>query len=236
MAALVKETVNLLIKRYADILLVVILFGSVAQHEERPLTTPVQVMWTCSPSLTRPIVLSGPIGKTSLRPSSMRAHITLMPRVKSMCCSPTGRCSLGTLCSLIIWLTTAYSLCAWLPPLSTRCMTVLSRHLSRYCPLMYCSAVLRWLRADETCSAQCLRCRTVTTQLCFLLSKLFLEMKYDATDRFMRDTILICHFTKWFVVFHHTMHDHRPEFSGNTIFGVRCLLTIGGRLTLCASS
>ena len=34
--ALVKETVNLLIKRHADILLVVILFGSVARHEERP--------------------------------------------------------------------------------------------------------------------------------------------------------------------------------------------------------
>jgi predicted nucleotidyltransferase len=35
-AALVKETVNLLIKRQADILLAVILFGSVARHEERP--------------------------------------------------------------------------------------------------------------------------------------------------------------------------------------------------------
>ncbi len=35
-AALVKETVNLLIKRHADILLAVILFGSVARHEERP--------------------------------------------------------------------------------------------------------------------------------------------------------------------------------------------------------
>jgi predicted nucleotidyltransferase len=34
--ALVKETVNLLIKRHADILLAVILFGSVARHEERP--------------------------------------------------------------------------------------------------------------------------------------------------------------------------------------------------------
>ncbi len=34
--ALVKETVNLFIKRHADILLVVILFGSVARHEERP--------------------------------------------------------------------------------------------------------------------------------------------------------------------------------------------------------
>ena len=36
-AALVKETMNLLIKRHADILLAVILFGSVARHEERPL-------------------------------------------------------------------------------------------------------------------------------------------------------------------------------------------------------
>lgn len=35
-AALVEETVNLLIKRHSDILLAVILFGSVARHEERP--------------------------------------------------------------------------------------------------------------------------------------------------------------------------------------------------------
>jgi predicted nucleotidyltransferase len=35
-AALVEETVNLLIKRHADILLAVILFGSIARHEERP--------------------------------------------------------------------------------------------------------------------------------------------------------------------------------------------------------
>jgi hypothetical protein len=35
-AALAEETVNLLIKRHADILLTVILFGSVARHEERP--------------------------------------------------------------------------------------------------------------------------------------------------------------------------------------------------------
>lgn len=35
--ALVEETVNLLIKRHAGILLSVILFGSVARHEERPL-------------------------------------------------------------------------------------------------------------------------------------------------------------------------------------------------------
>jgi predicted nucleotidyltransferase len=35
-SALVEETVNLLSKRHAGILLEVILFGSVARHEERP--------------------------------------------------------------------------------------------------------------------------------------------------------------------------------------------------------
>ncbi len=45
-------------------------------------------------------------------------------------------------------------------------------------------------------------------------------MKHDATDRFMRDTIVLCNRTKWFVVLHHTMNDHRPVFSGNTIFRV----------------
>lgn len=34
-AGLVEETVNLLVNRHADILLAVILFGSVARHEER---------------------------------------------------------------------------------------------------------------------------------------------------------------------------------------------------------
>jgi predicted nucleotidyltransferase len=36
-SALVEETVSMLIKRHANILLAVILFGSVARHEERPL-------------------------------------------------------------------------------------------------------------------------------------------------------------------------------------------------------
>jgi predicted nucleotidyltransferase len=36
-SALVKETVRMLIKRHGNILLAVILFGSVARHEERPL-------------------------------------------------------------------------------------------------------------------------------------------------------------------------------------------------------
>ena len=36
-SALVEETVRMLIKRHANILLAVVLFGSVARHEERPL-------------------------------------------------------------------------------------------------------------------------------------------------------------------------------------------------------
>ena len=36
-SALVEDTVCMLIKRHANILLAVILFGSVARHEERPL-------------------------------------------------------------------------------------------------------------------------------------------------------------------------------------------------------
>src|SRR2546425_12194944 len=83
---------------------------------------------------------------------------------------------------------------------------------------MYRPAVLRLLCADEACSAQCFRRRTVTAQLRFLLSTLLLDMKDDATDRLMRDTILLCNSTKWFVVLHHAMHDHRPVFNRNTVF------------------
>jgi hypothetical protein len=46
-------------------------------------------------------------------------------------------------------------------------------------------AVLRWLCADETCSALCLLQRTVTAQLGFLLTTLLLDIKHDPTDRFM---------------------------------------------------
>jgi hypothetical protein len=81
---------------------------------------------------------------------------------------------------------------------------------------------------------------TVTAQLRFLLSRLFLDMKHDATDRFMRDTKLLCNRTKWFVVLHHTMHDHLPVFRGNSVVRVfspgRRLPTSGGGLVSCASS
>jgi hypothetical protein len=45
-------------------------------------------------------------------------------------------------------------------------------------------------------------------------------MKDEATDRFMGDSILICNFSKWFVVLHHTMDDHRSVGRGNTVFRV----------------
>jgi hypothetical protein len=59
-------------------------------------------------------------------------------------------------------------------------------------------------------------------------------MRHEAADRFMGDTILICHLTcmddprrgssihvtKRFVVLHHTLDDHRPVFRGKTVFGV----------------
>jgi len=54
----------------------------------------------------------------------------------------------------------------------------------------------------------------------FWLSTLLLDMKHDATDRFMRDTILLCNRKKWLVVLHHTMNDHRPVFSGNAVVRV----------------
>jgi hypothetical protein len=33
----------------------------------------------------------------------------------------------------------------------------------------------------------------------------------------MRDTILICHLTKWFVVLHHAMDDRWPVFRRNSV-------------------
>ena len=53
----------------------------------------------------------------------------------------------------------------------------------------------------------------------FLLSRLLLPMK-KATDRFMRDTIRSCYGAQGFLLLHHTLHHHRPVFSGNTVFGV----------------
>ena len=101
-------------------------------------------------------------------------------------------------------------------------------------------AVLHWLCADETCSAQCLRRRTATAQLRFLLSTLLLDMKHDATDRFMRDTICGCYGAERFLLLHHMLHDSRPQFSGNTIVRVfwpwSSVLRIGGWLSSSASS
>ena len=53
-----------------------------------------------------------------------------------------------------------------------------------------------------------------------MLSMRLLRMKKEATDRFRRDPILLCNRTKWLVVLHHTMKDHRPMFSGKTVVQV----------------
>ncbi len=62
--------------------------------------------------------------------------------------------------------------------------------------------------------------RPACVALRFWLSMRLLSMKDEAADRFMGDSILICHLTKRFVVLHHTMDDHRPVFRGKTVFGV----------------
>jgi len=54
----------------------------------------------------------------------------------------------------------------------------------------------------------------------FLPSTLLLHVKHEVTDRFRRDPILLCNRTKWFGVLHHTMDNHRPAFSGKTVFGL----------------
>jgi hypothetical protein len=46
------------------------------------------------------------------------------------------------------------------------------------------------------------------------------SMKKEATDRFRRDTILLCNWTKWFVVLHHTMNNERPVVSRKTVLRV----------------
>jgi hypothetical protein len=79
-------------------------------------------------------------------------------------------------------------------------------------------ALLRLLCADETCSAECLRRRTFSIQLCFLLSTLTLDMKHDATDRFMRDAICGCYYTERLLLLHHLLYYSRPKFSGDTVF------------------
>ena len=46
------------------------------------------------------------------------------------------------------------------------------------------------------------------------------SMKDEATDRLMRDPILLCNWTKGFVVLHHPMKNHRPVFSGKSLVRV----------------
>jgi hypothetical protein len=57
----------------------------------------------------------------------------------------------------------------------------------------------------------------IPVPLGFLLSTPLLDMKQKATDRLMRDPILLCNWTKWFVVLQHTMNNHRPVGRWNAI-------------------
>jgi hypothetical protein len=61
--------------------------------------------------------------------------------------------------------------------------------------------------------------RPVGVALRFLLSGLLMPMK-KATDRFMRDAIRGCYGAQGFLLLHHSLHDYRPVFSGNTICGM----------------
>jgi len=45
-------------------------------------------------------------------------------------------------------------------------------------------------------------------------------MKKEATDRFRRDTKLLCNWTKRFIVLHDTMNNERPVVSRNTALRV----------------
>jgi hypothetical protein len=79
---------------------------------------------------------------------------------------------------------------------ATRCCTV---------PLCYAGCVpMSW-------SAHSHRRRTVTVQLCFLLSTLLLDMTYDAVYRFMRDSVGGCYSAERFFLLHHTLYKCRPR-------------------------
>ena len=92
-------------------------------------------------------------------------------------------------------------------------------------------------RADRT--ASCLRRRTVTAQLSFLLSTPLLDIEHNATDRFMRDSIRGCYSAECFRLLHHTLHHRRPCSGGIPYFGCfgpgRRVLTIGGGAASCVS-
>jgi hypothetical protein len=97
----------------------------------------------------------------------------------------------------------------------------------RYCAATYDSRLVaerareQWLPSIGTRKRACRLegLRPVGVPLRFLLSRLLMPMK-KATDRFMRDTIRCCYGAQGFLLLHHTMHDQRPVFCGNTIFGM----------------
>ena len=67
-----------------------------------------------------------------------------------------------------------------------------------------------------TWSAHSLHRRTVRARLRSFLSVLFLNMKHDATNRFMRDSIRRCYGAERFWLLHHTLYNCRPQVSWKT--------------------
>ena len=53
-----------------------------------------------------------------------------------------------------------------------------------------------------------------------MLSILLMKMKKKATDRFVRDARGGCYGAQRFLLLHHTLHHHRPVFSGKTVLRV----------------
>ena len=53
-----------------------------------------------------------------------------------------------------------------------------------------------------------------------MLSLRLKSIEEEATDRFRRDTKLLCNWTKWVVVLHHTMNNERPVVSRKTVLRV----------------
>jgi hypothetical protein len=89
------------------------------------------------------------------------------------------------------------------------CFPVLCQVLPRFCSTFF-RRILPTSKIATTLGM-------VTLQLRFLLPTLLLDMKHDATDRFMRDSIRCCYNVERFFLLQQTMYYCRPKFSENAV-------------------
>jgi hypothetical protein len=94
------------------------------------------------------------------------------------------------------------------------------RHLSRYSPFMDRPAVLCWLCAMRPVAHNDSVARQVRHSSASCCPRCAEDMTYDATDRFMRDTIGGCYRTGRFFLLHDTPNHGRPHRSRNTVYGI----------------